>query len=651
MFNKFIILFYITILSSIPEFGLAQGLHTISNKALREYNDGKQAYNYFDFTKAESYLKEAIRTDPGFYEAYLIYAEMLTDMERFEDAKVNYKKVVKLDSTFYFPAFYGLANAEIKTGDYANAAVHFRVYLENNPKSDTYISLATKGYTDCLFAIDAIKNPVKFNPVNLGDSINTRFDEYWPSITADGQTFMFTRQVDNGNSNGSLRKVQEDFYVSSLENNIWSKAMPAGLPLNTTGNEGAQTLSSNGQYMFFTACDRRDGLGRCDIYYSSFDGNTWSEPRNAGAPINSASWDSQPSINAEGRVLYFTSNRSGGMGGMDIWYSVFGLNGTWGKPVNLGGKVNTKGDEMSPFIYFDSRTLYFSSNGLAGMGGFDLYSTRMLEDSTWTEPVNLGYPINSFNDETGLVISSDGSRAYYSSKLNNERGKDLFYFDMPESLRPEPVSYLKGKVYEKITGKILTANYELINLTLGKTIVTGKTDAKGNFLVCLPFGYNYGLNVNKEGYLFYSENFKFDTVRPDTDPYIKRVALSKIEAGEKLTLYNIFFETDSWELKKESQSELDKLFVLLNSNKDLVVEIGGHTDSTGTTEHNRLLSENRAKSVVSFLKSKGITELRMKYKGYGDSLPVGDNNTSDGRQMNRRTEVKILNTGNPDLKK
>ena len=635
------------ILSAFSGTNFAQGLHTTSNKALKEYTDGKDAYNYFDFTKAESFLKAAIKTDPGFYEAYLIYAEMLTDMERFEDAKANYKKVVKIDSLFYLPAFYGLANAEIKTGDYANAAVHFKVYLENNPKSTSYIGQAVKGYEDCLFAIQAIKNPVDFNPVNLGDSINTRFDEYWPSITADGHTLMFTRQVEYGNNSGLQRNLQEDFYISRLKDSIWSKALPAGLPLNTPGNEGAQTISSNGQYMFFTACDRRDGFGRCDIYYSSFDGKTWSSAINAGAPINSSSWESQPSINSEGRVLFFTSNRPGGFGGMDLWYSVFNSNGKWDNPVNLGGKVNTKGDEMSPFIYFDNRTLYFSSNGLPGMGGYDLYSTKMLEDSTWTEPVNLGYPINTYNDETGLVIESNGLRAYYSSKASSERGKDLFYFDLPESLRPDPVSYLKGKVYDKLTGKVLTANYELVNLTLGKTIVTGKTDATGNFLVCLPFGYNYGLNVNKEGYLFYSENFKFDTARPDSDPYIQRVPLSKIGVGEKLTLYNVFFETDSWELKTESQSELDKLFGLLNSNKDLIVEIGGYTDSTGTSEHNKLLSENRAKAVVAFLKSKGISELRMKFKGYGDTMSIGDNNTAEGRQLNRRTEVKILDTGKP----
>ena len=642
MFKRFFLHGFLILLVAYSGEAFSQGLHTVSNKALKEYNDGKQAYNFLEFNRAENSLKAAIKTDPAFYEAYLIYAEMLSDLRRFDESVINYRKAISIDSLFYMPAFYGLGNAEFMTGDYKNALIHFKVYLENKPKSENYIYKASKGVEDCLFAIEALKNPVDFSPVDLGDSINTAFDEYWPSITADGQTFMFTRQVESAGAGGVINNRQEDFYVSYLTEGKWSKAIPAGRPLNTPKNEGAQTISSNGLYMFFTACDRPEGYGRCDIYYSFFNGKTWSEPTNANAPINSPGWESQPSINAEGRVLFFTSNRAGGEGGMDIWYSILNSTGKWGKPKNLGPNVNTVGDEMSPFIHFDSRTLYFSSNGLPGMGGSDLYVTRMLEDSTWTEPENLGYPINTYNDETGLVIESNGMRAYYSSIKNDEKGKDIFYFDLPESVRPEPVSYLKGTVYDKLSGKILAANFELVNLTLSKTIVNSKTDEKGDFLICLPLGYNYSLNVEKEGYLFYSENFKLDTTRSTLDPYIKRIPLNPIAIGSKLTLYNVFYETDSWDLKQESLGELTKLYNLLNENKNVFVEIGGYTDSTGSFDYNKILSENRAKSVVEFLLEKGITSERMKYMGYGDNLPVGDNRTPEGRQLNRRTEVKIM---------
>jgi tetratricopeptide (TPR) repeat protein len=649
MHNRVFILILFVGLISFPGNCFSQGLHTVSNKALKEYNEGKQAYSFLDFNRAEAYLKAAIKTDGRFYEAYLIYAEMLTDLRRFNEAVFNYRKVIEIDSSFFLPAFFGLGNAEFMTGDYQNALIHFKIYLENNPKSENYIKKATKSIEDCMFSINALKSPVPYDPVNFGDSINTRFDEYWPSVTADGQTLMFTRQIEYGGNSGFVNNMQEDFYISYLINGVWSKAVPAGNPLNTTKNEGAQTLSSNGQYMFFTACDRPEGYGRCDIYYSAFDGKTWSTPVNSGAPVNTSSWESQPSVNAEGKVLFFTSNRPGGIGGMDIWYSVLNENGQWGKPENIGAKVNTKGDEMSPFIYFDSRTLYFSSNGWPGMGGFDLYVTRMQEDSTWSDPINLGYPINSFNDETGLVIESNGRRAYFSTRQSNEKGKDIFYFDLPESARPEPVTYLKGKVFDKLTGKMLTANYELVNLSLGRSIVNSKTDSDGNFLICLPFGYNYGLNVSKEGYLFYSENFKFDAINTPLDPLIKKVPLSRIKAGEKLMLYNVFYETDSWDIKQGALIELQKLYSLLSDNIDVIVEIGGHTDSTGSAVHNVQLSENRARSVVTYLQKKGISPSRLKYKGYGDTLPVGDNKTMEGRQLNRRTEVKILEFAKPVL--
>ena len=229
------------------------------------------------------------------------------------------------------------------------------------------------------------------------------------------------------------------------------------LHINTINNEGAQTLSSGGNYMYFTACDRPGGLGSCDLYFSAFDNGKWSVPVNVGAPVNTQYWESQPSISADGKILFFSSSRPGGIGGKDIWYSVLKENNKWAVPVNMGNNINTEGDEMSPFIHFDGKTLYFASDGRPGMGGFDIYFTRMNADSTWAVPKNLGYPINTFNDEMGLVIEAGGQYAFFSSKRDNINGKDIFYFPLDESIRPDPVSYLKGKVYDKETGKMLKA--------------------------------------------------------------------------------------------------------------------------------------------------------------------------------------------------
>jgi flagellar motor protein MotB len=617
----------------------AQNLHTTSNRALKAYNEGKQAYDFLDLRNAERFLREAIATDNKFYEAYMVLGEMMTTLRRFQESADFYSKAVHIDSLFYKPVFFPLANAEMMSGRYADALIHYNVYMLQPGISEKNKVLALKSIEDCKFAVDAIKNPVPFNPESLGDSINTSDDEYWPSITADGQTFMFTRQTSTGRSNP---KTQEDFYISHLDHGQWGKAVNAGYPLNTSQNEGAQSLSSDGRYMYFTACERPDGLGSCDIYYSSFDGNNWSLPVNLGPPVNTPAWESQPSISSNGRMLFFSSNRAGGFGGMDLWYSILSEEGKWSSPVNLGKTINTAGDEMSPFIHFDGKTLYFSSNGRVGMGGHDIYITKMNDDTTWTEPKNLGYPINTFNDELGLIIDASGQNAYYSTKRDEKHGKDIYSFTLYESVRPEPVSYFKGHVYEKGTGKLLRAKYELVNLITGHILAANFTENNGSFLVCLPPDNNYGLNVSKEGYLFYSDNFMLKGIHSVTEPFIKRIDLSPIRVGEKLILSNVFYEFDSWKLTKESFSELNKLVKLLSDNKKIIIEIDGYTDAIGTDAYNLELSQKRAKSVLDYLVMKGIIAERLSFKGFGSTSPVGDNVTDNGRKLNRRTEIKII---------
>ena len=642
MIKYFNIIFLFSIFCVLSHTSFSQGIHTSSNKALKIYNEGVTAYDYLDYYKAENSFKDAISLDKGFYEAYLMLGEVMSRQKRYSEASNNYKSAVRIDSLFFKPLFFNLANAEMMSGDYYNAFIHFNVYLVQEGMSVKNITIAEKDSKNCEFALSAMKNPVPFNPVSIGSSINTNDDEYWPSITADGQTMMFTRQPLTGDRSSKAGQSEEDFYISYFSDNAWQKAFNAGSPLNTRQNEGAQTLSSNGNYMFFTACDRAGGLGSCDLYFSAFNDGKWSEPANLRGPVNTSSWESQPSISADGKILFFSSTRPGGFGGKDLWYSLMNDKNEWRYPVNLGNLINTDGDEMSPFIHFDGKTLYFASDGQVGMGGFDIYMTRMNDDSTWSEPQNLGYPINTYNDEMGLVIESGGQKAYFSSIRDKVRGKDIFYFDLYESVRPSPVSYMKGKVYDKVTGKLLKADYELINLSTGKVTLKNTTDGTGSFLICLPSGYNYGINVSKTGYLFYSENFMFEGQHSAAEPYIKRISLNPIKVGEMMQLSNVFYEVDSWQLKMESRSELNNLALLLSDNKDFIIEIGGYTDSTGSDEYNFILSEKRALSVMDYLISKGISSDRLKFKGYGNRSPIGDNVTVEGRKLNRRTEVKII---------
>lgn len=618
---------------------LSQGLHTGSNKALQKYNEGMRYYDYLEFTRAEQSFREALGIDNKFYEVHLALGDLLLRQRRFSEAAESYRTAVRIDSLFYKPLFFSLATAEIKSGDYEKALIHYKVYLDQKGMSEKNMKLAERGILNCEFAIEALKKPIPFNPVNAGPGINTPDDEYWPSITADGSTLMFTRQL------FSTTPSHEDFYVSTFRENIWQKAVTAGNPLNTSQNEGAQSLSSDGRYMYFTACDRRGGMGSCDIYYSALSDGKWSMPVNLRSPVNTGSWESTPSVSADGKMLFFSSNRPGGSGGKDLWLSRLDSNNVWSKPENLGPGINTEGDEMSPFIHFDGKTLYFSSDGRPGMGGFDIYMTTLTGDTAWEEPRNLGYPINTYNDETGLAIGSDGRLAYFSSMRDRKSGKDIFWFELHESVRPDPVSYIKGKVHDGETGKLLRANFELINLSTGKTTQKGSTDGTGNFLVCLPAGYNYGINVSSKGYLFYSGNFMFEGEHSIAEPFVKRIDLSPIKTGEKMQLSNVFYEINSWELKSESRSELDNLAALLLAHKDIAIEIGGYTDATGSDEYNLGLSEKRALSVVEYLVGKGVPRSRLTHKGYGSSAPIGDNVTLEGRRMNRRTEARIISSG------
>ena len=625
-----------------------QNFHTRSNRALKYYDQGKRDYELLYYDRAESNLRLAVKEDNRFYEAHILLGQLYYDTGDWEKSVTHYRSAVSMDSLYFTPALFSLGRAELRTGRYFDALNHLEAFLKQPGVTPKLRGEAEKMIASSRFAMTFPRSLFEMEPVSAGDSVNTVLDEYWPSVTGDGQQLIFTREVKRAAGYGRdyNRDRQEDFYISRwAADGYWGTARNAGAPLNTAGNEGAQSISSDGRYMFFTACDRNDGQGRCDIYFSSNDGNRWSPGLNLGPPVNSAYWESQPSISPNGRMLFFVSNRPGGMGGMDIWYSTRGSNGKWRKPVNPGKEINTSGDEFSPFIYFNGRTLYFSSNGRESFGGHDIYVSTMRRDSTWTTPENLGPPVNTPADETGLVIESSGRRAYFSSVRNKEKGKDIYYLDLPEEIQPEPVSYFKGTVIDKASGQPITARYELTDLTRRAEMISSVTDGRGEFFVCLPQGSSYGLNVTATGYMIFSENFDFVEGYTSSEPYLKTIALNRVREGEFMRMYNVFFDTDSWELLESSLPELEQLLEFLNVNPAVVVEIGGHTDSDGSEEHNQQLSEKRAKSVREFLVKRGIAGERIFSHGYGETSPVADNLTPAGKRLNRRTEITILSEG------
>jgi len=613
-----------------------------NEKAIKLMQD---AYNLFDGhqnEKALELLDKAVKKDPKFVEAYMLEAQIYSELKQYEKAVECYKKTFEINPDFFPNNFFTCGCVELMLGKYADAKPLFEKFITYPRINPEFKEAADLYIKSCDFAMEAIKHPVPFQPSNMGPSINTAESEYYPGITADDQYFLFTRSS-RGDAQGVL---QEDFFYSRKLNGAWQPALNLGPPINTPMNEGAPSISADGQMLIFTGCNRPGGYGACDLYFSKrVSADKWSRPQNMGPKVNSKFWESQPSISSDGKTLFFVSNRPGGFGrdNADIWMSTF-ENGDWTSPINLGPNINTTGSEEAPFIHPDTKTLYFASTGRVGMGQSDIYVSRKNEDGTWSEAKNLGYPINTCGNEISLLVSASGELAYFGSdKEGGFGGLDLYSFPLYEGARPQKISYMKGRVYDARTKKPLSANFELIELSKGKTEIQSESNSgTGEFLICLPSSKSYGLNVSKPGYLFYSENFSLADQRDYKKPFIKDVPLQPIDTGLKVQLKNVFFETAKFNLLDDSRAELDKLVDFLKFNNTIVIEISGHTDNFGDKKANILLSQNRAKAVNDYLIAHGIVQQRLKFKGYGDTQPIASNDTPEGRQQNRRTEFKVL---------
>lgn len=606
-----------------------------SRKAQNHYEDAQQYVKLHAFDEAIKLLTQAINTDPNFQLAHLQLGDIYIRIKNTEKAKEHYRKAVNILPVKDYNVYYTLGETELHTGDYVQAKKSFEIFLVHaTTVAPKYIDRAKKYIKDCDFAIEAIKNPLPYEPINMGNGINSEFRDYFPALTADGQTIVFTRNI----------KGNEDFYTSILKNNEWQKATPLSDNINTVNfNEGAQSISPDGKYLFFTGCNRPDGLGRCDIYVCLKEGNNWSKPLNLGPVINTKDWEAQPSISGDGSTLYFLSNRPGGLGGYDIWKSTLLDDGSWTPPVNLGPQVNTPYDEAAPFIHPDGKTLYFSSDGWPGMGQKDIFYSKLQDDGTFSTPINLGYPINTYNDEFGFIVSTDGEEGLFSSDLEGGFGSvDIYRFKLPTAIKPEPVTYVKGIVKDKQTRQTLEASVMIIDLKRQEAVYNEYTDnVTGDFMAVMPVNEKYSFNVYAEGYMLYSHHF--DLKKTDANKPVEfELLLDKIKVGSKVMLNNIFFDTNRYELLPASMVELNILTELLKTNPHMVIEIQGHTDNVGEEKDNQKLSENRAKAVYDYLINNGIDKKQLHYKGYGETQPAFDNQTEEGRQKNRRTEFLIV---------
>ncbi|MBX7095735.1 MAG: OmpA family protein [Flavobacteriales bacterium] len=630
-----------------------------NKKAIKAYEAALTAYNTFDprtgmpdLKGAESNLTKSIKSDPNFIEAYLLMSQVYQDWGKSKEAIDYLKKSIEINPNFFPNSFFFLARLEFNEGNYADAKVHAEKYLSFPRVPEDMKRAGQKIVSNSEFAMKLIANPVPFTPVNLGPGVNTDRPEYFPTITADDNTLLFTRLVVDPNAQQG--GVQEDFFVSQKRGGQWSTARSISSRINTLYNEGAPSLASDGQTLIFTACeifdsygDYRDGFGSCDLFVTRRIGNEWTVPVNLGETINSANWESQPSFSADGKTLYFirgTRSKDGRRTG-DIWYATLNKSGEWNRPQRLSDVVNTDGNEASVLIHPDGQTLYFSSDGHPGMGNLDIFVSRKQPDGSWGKPENLGYPINTHAEENSLLVSSDGKVAFFASDRPGGFGDlDLYSFELPANVRPQFTTYFKGIVYDAKTKKPLEAKFELIDLRTGEVVVTSySNEANGEFMVALATNRDYALNVNKRGYNFYSKNFNLTERKGESDPFLMDVPLVPLEMQEVVRLDNVFFDLDKSTLRPESKIELDKLYAFLMNNPKIKIQLNGHTDNRGDKAHNQKLSEDRAKAVVDYLIAKGIEPGRLSSKGFGDTKPIiADPKTEADHQMNRRTEYIIL---------
>ena len=624
----------------------AQTVKSSTNKkAIKQYEKGYGFMREKQFTDAIRYAKTAAQEDPTFTEAYLMIAEAYSMMEESDLAVLYYKKAIYSNPSFSSKLYYYTAREYMRANNYNEALDYFGQYFEAEgiDKSKAAADIRTS-YDQCVFRAKLMTDSNHIKLVNMGPNINSKLDEYQPSFTADDGELIFTvlRPSDAYTECKSCAN-EEDLYISRQENGVWQPRQPLGEPVNSHFNEGAQCISPDGKYVLFTACNREDGYGSCDLYWSKKVGNSWTVPENIGKPVNTQFWESQPTFGADGKTIYYTSNRPGGKGKCDIWKTTMIEEGVFSEPVNVGEPINTSGDELAPYLHPNGMVLYFVSTGHPGMGGQDLFYSLQDSKGKWNQPINMGYPINTEDNESSIVVNAKGTRGFVASNKQGGYGRmDIYWFEMPEKMRPQPVTYLKGRIFNAKDSSVLCAQFKVIDLETGVEKVMSSSDPEtGEFLVCIPSNGKYALHAHHPRFLFYSANFELDSSY-NLKPYHKDIYMSPIEMGESIVLRNIFFDTDKAVLKKESEVELNNLLELMRNNPKMRVEISGHTDNQGGRDHNLQLSRNRAKAVYDYLVSKGIKADRMRYKGYGFDKPVATNDTPEGRALNRRTEFRIV---------
>lgn len=632
---SFVLLFFV-------QLSYGQKYSIIDNRAIKMHEEGDELVLRRQYNDAIEKYKASINREANFLESYVKWGRILLTMGRSEEAlevvQRGERRPAKPNDLIKGDFGWLKMHIYLSLGQFKEALSQYQevdlILSDQFKNSINYIE--TKEQMD--FLNENLQKELVINKEKLPEPINQFTLQYFPVLTADSRKILFTKR------DGTQDYQKEDIYVSYLADDDETWTMPAGISesINTNYNEGTCTISADGNILIYTSCDAPDSFGSCDLYIAYRVEGRWQRSTNMGKNVNSRSWESQPSLSADGRILFFSSNRRGGYGGNDIWYSVRNDDGSWADAKNLGPTVNTPRDEVSPFIYFNNEILFFASNGHRGFGGMDLFVSRV-EEGEFTEPENLGYPINDHQDQFSLFITAQRDYAYYT-ETSYEEGKVerslLYRFKFPEEISlGEKLIVTQGKVLNSKTGEPIDAKLSLVSLANDSTLYQFRSDGKtGDFMMLYPDKSFSGLYVEKEGYLPKIYNVERDNLKDQED---LEISLTPIAPGEEFVFENIFFDFDKDELKPESMSSLKRLVDFLNTNFNVNIYIVGHTDNVGSTVYNESLSLRRAESVKRYLLENGIKEGRAIPVGKGDKEPIRPNDSADNRAMNRRITISI----------
>ncbi|MEQ8361029.1 MAG: OmpA family protein [Cytophagales bacterium] len=637
----------------------------------------RQADLVMESTAAKEVAKElyiqAARIDPNNVDANFKAGKMYLETINKDRAATYFIKVLNLNPDYKFSLNYLIGRSYHFGLDFDEAIKYYQKYEEKLTENPTYSGSdkidseeVKNRILECYNGKEFVSNPQNYSIRNMGAQINSVYDDYAPVINRENSFMIFTTRRKDGNLSKDVdidNEFFEDIFYSNFDDGKWTQAKNIGTPINTVFHNSNLSLSADGNILFLYT-DENNG----DIMVSNkADDGTWSEPKSIGPNINSLGFkESSVCLSPDGSTLYFSSNRPGGYGGSDIYYSEKDKKGAWKKAKNLGSVINTKYDDDGPFVDFSGDYLYFSSKGHKGMGGYDIFKSEyLIEEESWGDPVNMGYPINTSDNDIYFVSSNDGEIAYYATVRGGGYGLSDIYsikegqFEIPEEsdsvskdtassvaqkAAPEKKNVILNLRIKDQSGDLMNAKVSLINVDNQVVAAQRKMDdGVYKFKVENPDNSTYRLSVEKDGFAFINEDIIFDGSEDEITQKDKEIVLSPLSVGTTKVLRNIYFDFDKSKIKPSSFDELSKVENMLARNPSLEIELGGHTDNIGKKEFNKRLSKARVDAVKKYLVNKGVDPRRITTVGYGESQPLATNDDEkEGRELNRRVEFKVL---------